>query len=643
MKLLAGFILIYSFLSCSLFAQVNGDYQTRTNVTGNWNATNVWQKYNNGWANVSTNPTSADGAINIRSGATITVSANVTADQLTVNGTLNINSSRTLSIANGAGTDMLVNGTLGIDGSVSVTGSVDVAGTIRCKSGSEGVISGTGSFTLSSGASFYTTNVNGIYNAPTNTGSVQTSTRSYSSGASYYYNSAENSQSTGPGIPSTVYKLGVECPQGLSISKDLTVTDELAFLYDGILNFNNTYNMTLDTECEVTGFIHLIYDSSGKIFDLPYCDILQLYNSSPDEVPAEIGEVILQNSSILPNDVTVTTLTCNGYGLDLDNKILTLKDKDFEIEGNSTLSDLSVELTNNVNYYGSSNSIAHTWTTYGTVSDPVSIRLFYPESETSAPQVRVWTRVPSGTGNWVFVGEYNTFGTDPKYITVNNISDLGSIEELKDWTISDTDQTLPVELTAFYLTVTPQNFVSINWVTQSETGVLGYYVYRNFEQDFNTAIKFNSLIQANNTTQELNYIFIDQNAPMGVNLYYWLQSIDYNNSTEVYGPVVITLSDSNPPNPVLPLRNYINVFPNPFSSATNISFGITKDSQVQIVIYNSKGAVVRNLYSASKKAGTHTTSWNGADNIGKALPSGMYFIRMTAGKDSSKQKVILIK
>lgn len=102
------------FLSEIACAQTDGDYQTRSNVTGNWNGTTTWQKRVSGaWTDVSTSPASTDGVITITSGATVTVTAGVTVDQVTISsgGQVTVNGG-TLTVADGTGTDLTVSGIL---------------------------------------------------------------------------------------------------------------------------------------------------------------------------------------------------------------------------------------------------------------------------------------------------------------------------------------------------------------------------------------------------------------------------------------------------------------------------------------------------------------------------------------------------
>ncbi len=74
--------------------------------------------------------------------------------------------------------------------------------------------------------------------------------------------------------------------------------------------------------------------------------------------------------------------------------------------------------------------------------------------------------------------------------------------------------------------------------------------------------------------------------------------------------------------------------PNPFNPSTTISFSITakdaKDSKIDI--YNSKGQKVKQLVSDQLSAGQHTVVWNGDDDNGKPVSSGVYLYRLRVRK-----------
>jgi len=79
-------------------------------------------------------------------------------------------------------------------------------------------------------------------------------------------------------------------------------------------------------------------------------------------------------------------------------------------------------------------------------------------------------------------------------------------------------------------------------------------------------------------------------------------------------------------------------YPNPFNPSTTIEFGLPKESQVQIAVYNILGQQVAMLVNGSMKAGNHRISFNAS-----RFASGVYFYVMRAGEKTFKQKMLLMK
>jgi len=84
-------------------------------------------------------------------------------------------------------------------------------------------------------------------------------------------------------------------------------------------------------------------------------------------------------------------------------------------------------------------------------------------------------------------------------------------------------------------------------------------------------------------------------------------------------------------------------YPNPFNPETTISFSVKEAAPVTIEIYNVKGQSVKTLVSETKVAGNHSVVWNGKDNNGRNVTSGVYFYKMKTGTYSSTKKMILMK
>ncbi len=83
-------------------------------------------------------------------------------------------------------------------------------------------------------------------------------------------------------------------------------------------------------------------------------------------------------------------------------------------------------------------------------------------------------------------------------------------------------------------------------------------------------------------------------------------------------------------------------FPNPFNPDTWISFDMPEISQVRISIYNRLGQKVRTLLDETRAAGRFQIKWNGTDDLGRQVSSGIYFYQIETDKYTATKKMILL-
>ena len=83
--------------------------------------------------------------------------------------------------------------------------------------------------------------------------------------------------------------------------------------------------------------------------------------------------------------------------------------------------------------------------------------------------------------------------------------------------------------------------------------------------------------------------------------------------------------------------------PNPFNPRTTISFEMQRESRVELTIYNSRGTVVRRLLSGARPAGRHDVLWDGVDDAGRPVATGVYLVQLTAEGVQDRRKVLLLK
>ncbi len=119
------------------------------------------------------------------------------------------------------------------------------------------------------------------------------------------------------------------------------------------------------------------------------------------------------------------------------------------------------------------------------------------------------------------------------------------------------------------------------------------------------------------------------------------QQYVYRHITRIYKPDSSTSVNSDL---ILPVEtNLYQNYPNPFNPSTNIKFRISETGNVSIKIFNVLGKEIKQLLQENLPFGEHNIQWDGKDDAGSTLPSGIYFIQMIAGSYQKTIKTILVK
>ena len=169
---------------------------------------------------------------------------------------------------------------------------------------------------------------------------------------------------------------------------------------------------------------------------------------------------------------------------------------------------------------------------------------------------------------------------------------------------------------------------SVDNVKNNERTLMGFKVYRNGQE----------LTQVPAST----FTYVDQDLPVG-EFDYMITAV-YSTGESSPGNIevisITTIDDES----VLPLVTQLKGnYPNPFNPETTISFDLAKDSKVVIDIFNIKGQKVTTLAKDDFKAGRHNLIWNGTDQNGRNVSSGVYFYKMSTENYNSINKMILMK
>lgn len=84
-------------------------------------------------------------------------------------------------------------------------------------------------------------------------------------------------------------------------------------------------------------------------------------------------------------------------------------------------------------------------------------------------------------------------------------------------------------------------------------------------------------------------------------------------------------------------------YPNPFNPDTYISYQLPENARVKLKIYNITGQLVKVLVDELQKGGYYNIKWNGKDDKGNIVGSGLYIYRLEAGNFASTKRMVLLK
>jgi hypothetical protein len=84
-------------------------------------------------------------------------------------------------------------------------------------------------------------------------------------------------------------------------------------------------------------------------------------------------------------------------------------------------------------------------------------------------------------------------------------------------------------------------------------------------------------------------------------------------------------------------------YPNPFNPTTTICYQLPVGSRVALNVYDVSGRLVRTLVDANREAGLHAVQWDGKDNKGSQVASGIYFSKLQAGTYQETKRMVLLR
>ncbi len=253
--------------------------------------------------------------------------------------------------------------------------------------------------------------------------------------------------------------------------------------------------------------------------------------------------------------------------------------------------------------------------------------------------MQVWESTDAGA-TWQVFGTGTQDASTTHSVTVE-------VYSFSDWTVSDIDNSLPVQATDF-LAAADIGSVTISWKTQSEVGNAGFNVLREdlpqAGQAGTGAFKLISSYTSNDNLKGLGtsssgraYSFVDKHVVSGATYQYQIQCVSTSGATANVGNV-LQVTTSLPKDYAL-YQNY----PNPFNPSTTVQFDLKEGSTVILGVYNVVGQKVQEWNLGSMNAGRYYQNIN-MDKYA----SGVYYYRIdVTGNDGQKfnsiKKLVLMK
>lgn len=683
-----------------------GDYQTKWG--GTWDTLSLWQTYNGSqWVNATELPStpffgtlyvkhylSIDRPLQLSGSAALVISnqlqvypgcsleigpnARMEFKELRItNGGVVINNGTMLANKNSSSITIEAGGTLKNNATISSLPASKTALNLlsagNLEFGTQGTFAGQGSFSVGYNANITTANPLGI------DGSIAVNGNKTYDRANYVFNGTE-AQITGFTMNPNVLNVIIDNTHPVQLSANVNVVNEFKVNTGGSLDLglsiiNKAWygvgTFTLSKGSNVTtanpdgihstgdiGSVQVTYRNFSSEADYTFNGTAQQqtgnFSTTPDNDPDD-GQTPIANLNIEnPNGVTITVplaVTSN----------VTVLEGTAEGEVKIIGSESKIDGLYSYNYYhsfapngvvindyvpytdvnnGKPLAIKRRWNIRGNFTGTKTITFYWEPEEDNGINWVISTPVIEHGSQKLYAESWDTTSS-PRWATTT-ISDL---DDRAMFTITGGDtQTLPVVLSSFNAVSVQSNGVKLQWSTQSESGLSGYYIWRAETNNLSTAQAVSPLLSATNSSNYSSYVFTDNNAAADNIYWYWLQSVDYDGTDHFYGSVQVKVDgDTNNASPDVPnITALLTPYPNPFNPSVGISYTLAKPAKATVNVYNMRGQVIRRLFSGTGSIGRNNLVWDGVDDNGKVCGSGTYmFIMETAGERFIKKATMV--
>ncbi len=224
-----------------------------------------------------------------------------------------------------------------------------------------------------------------------------------------------------------------------------------------------------------------------------------------------------------------------------------------------------------------------------------------------------------GEGNGLAVGDGNEAGT-----TRAVIGSLHVVCELQS------EPFTPVLLSGLAVRREGDEAV-VSWQTAGTASASAFHIWRQLGSEERLRISEQAV------SGLLDWVFTDPSAPAGA-AGYWLQELETGGSERWHGPALLAAASANPA-----AASELVAYPNPGNPGTTLAFTLAKPGPVLLSVHDARGRLLRLLVAGELDAGPQLFTWDGHDDAGRPLASGVYLARLSTHDETVARKLVLAR
>lgn len=456
-------------------------------------------------------------------------------------------------------------------------------------------VTGGGTFTLSSGATLGITSTAGIVTAPTASGNIQTTTRTFNTGADYIYNNTTpSSQVMGNALPATVNSLTIDNTSGVTLTQSVAISGSVTFT-NGILTTTSSNLLTLNAGSSVSGA------GTDKFINGPVKKIGNTAFTFPVGKSTVYAPLTISAPSVVTDAFTAEYIRASATAL-----------------GSITASGL--DHISNCEYWQldrTTGTSAVDLTLSWSASSPCNAALYVNDLATL-------TVAHFNGSNWDTHGSNGTTGTVSAGTVTRN-----AVSVFSPFTIGSTSpftNPLPAKFDYIKVFEKSQGVVQVDWSILTEINVDHYEIERSDNgRQFATV---GQKTATGNNSSRANYSWLDINFTGSI-AFYRIKAVDIDDKYTFSLIVKISLSQPGPE---------LTLYPNPVTN-NRISFqsGSINQGQYKLAVYDMSG---RNIYcrTFSHQGGVISQSIQ----LPASVVPGVYSLQI-AGNNLNRTKTFVIQ